>query len=111
MPNLWFEQGRGQRRPQHHAHLLAGVLIDRNVDVGNAIDVETVILDILNNTHDGVHGLVGSAPNRTWRPSGSRVGQYLRAVLSSMMATGGLPSSSPSVNERPRRSVDCNTLK
>jgi hypothetical protein len=33
--------------------LLAGVLIDRNVDVGNAIDVETVILDILNNTHDG----------------------------------------------------------
>src|SRR5580704_9557922 len=53
MPNLWFEQGRGQRRPQHHAHLLAGVLIRRNVDVRNAIDVETVMLDVLNNTHDG----------------------------------------------------------
>src|SRR5205807_10482835 len=52
MPNLWFEQGRGQRRPQHYVHLLAGVLKGRNVDVGNAIDVETVTLDILNNTHD-----------------------------------------------------------
>src|ERR1700675_3347427 len=57
MANLWFEQGRGQRRPQHHAHLLAGVLIGRNVDVGNAIDVETVSLDILNDTHDGRPGL------------------------------------------------------
>ncbi len=52
MPNLWFEQGHGQRRPQRHAHLLVGVLIDRNVDVRNAIDVETVMLDILDNTHD-----------------------------------------------------------
>src|ERR1041385_9565101 len=46
------EQGRGHRRPHHHAQSLAGVLIGRNIDVGNAIDVETVILDILNNTHD-----------------------------------------------------------
>src|SRR6266436_5381663 len=53
MPNLWFKLGRGQRRPQQHVHLLAGVLIGRNVDVGNAIDVETVTLDILNNAHDG----------------------------------------------------------
>src|SRR5580700_8198906 len=53
MPNLWFELGRGQRRPQQHAHSLAVVLIGRNIDVGNAIDVETVTLDILNNTHDG----------------------------------------------------------
>src|SRR5215813_9020584 len=52
-PNLWFEQGRGQRRPQHHAESLARILIGRNIDVWNAIDVETVILDILNNTHDG----------------------------------------------------------
>src|SRR5215831_1085272 len=53
MPNLWFEQGRGQRRPQHHAQSLVGVLIGRNVDVGNAIDVETVTLDIRNNTDNG----------------------------------------------------------
>src|SRR5689334_424313 len=53
MPNLWFEQVRGQRRPQHHAQSRDGVLIRRNVDVRNAIDVETVTLDILNNTHDG----------------------------------------------------------
>src|SRR5271155_2160002 len=53
MPNLWREQGRGQRGPQHHAHLLAGVLIGQNVDMGNAIDVETVTLDILNYAHDG----------------------------------------------------------
>ena len=59
MPNLWFEQGRGLRRPQHRVHLLAGVLIGRNVDVGNAIDVETVTLDILNNTHDGRPWLSG----------------------------------------------------
>src|SRR5208282_6920779 len=52
MPNLWFEQGRGQRRTQHDVHSFAGVLIGRNVDVGNPIDVETVTLDILNNTHD-----------------------------------------------------------
>src|ERR1700730_6951327 len=67
MPNLWFEQGRGQRRPQHHAHLLAGVLIDRNVDVGNAIDVETVTLDILDNTHDARPwlGRVFSEPHST----------------------------------------------
>ena len=36
MPNPWFEQGRGQRRPQHHAQSPAGVLIGRNIDVGNA---------------------------------------------------------------------------
>src|SRR3974390_2632692 len=53
MPNLWFELARGQRRPQHHAQSLAVVLIGRNINVGNAIDVETVTLDILNNTHDG----------------------------------------------------------
>src|SRR5689334_7358055 len=53
MPNLWFEQVRGQRRPQHYADLLTGVLIGRNIDVRNAIDVETVTFDIFNNTHDG----------------------------------------------------------
>ena len=53
MPNLRFEHGRGQRRPQYHAQSLVGVLIGRNVDVGNAIDVETVTLDVLDNTHDG----------------------------------------------------------
>src|ERR1051326_1563066 len=53
MSNLWFKLGRGQRRPQQHVHLLAGVLIGRNVDVGNAIDVETVTLYILNNAHNG----------------------------------------------------------
>src|ERR1700745_996437 len=65
MPNLWFEQGRGQRRPQHHAQSLARVLIGRNVDVGNAIDVETVTLDILNNTHDGRpwFGMVSCEPH------------------------------------------------
>src|SRR5882762_3659783 len=111
MPNLLFEQGRGQRRPQHDAQSLAGVLIGRNIDVGNAIDVETVTFDILNNTHDGAPWLGRVFSERTRRPRGSLVGQYLRAVVSSMMATSGLPSSSPSVNERPRRSVVCNTLK
>src|SRR6476661_7042421 len=53
LPNLWFEQVRGQRRPQHHAQSREGVLIGRNVDVRNAIDVETVTLDVLNNTHNG----------------------------------------------------------
>ena len=53
MTNLWFEQVCGQRRPQHHALLLAGILIGRNEDVGNAVDVETVSLDILNVTPDG----------------------------------------------------------
>src|ERR1051326_1539356 len=53
MPNLWFEQGRGQRRPQHHTQSLPVILIGRNIDVRNAIDVETVTLDIPNNTHDG----------------------------------------------------------
>src|SRR5438477_7897983 len=53
MPNLWFEEGRRQRRPQHHTQSLPVVLIGRNIDVRNAIDVETVTLDILNNTHDG----------------------------------------------------------
>src|SRR4051812_32338415 len=53
MPNLWFEYGRGKRRPEHQAQSLAGVLIGRNVDVGNAIDIETVTLDVLDNTHDG----------------------------------------------------------
>src|SRR5262245_52163941 len=53
MPNLWFEQSRGDRRPQHHAQSLAGVLISRNVDVGNAIDIKTVTLNILNNSDDG----------------------------------------------------------
>src|SRR6516165_6408874 len=103
MPNLWFECGRGQRRPQHHAQSLVGVLIGRNVDVGNAIDVETVTLYVLTIPTMVVHGLVGSRLNRTRRPSGSRVGQYLRAVLSSMMATSGLPSSSLSANAPPRR--------
>jgi len=86
-----------------------GVLIGRNVDVGNAIDVETVTLDILNNTHDGrpMACSIFSEPH----VSAQRIlgGQYLRAVLSSMMPTSGLPFSSPSVNERPRRSVACNT--
>src|SRR5262252_7119979 len=65
MPNLGFERSRGQRRPQHHAQSLGGVLIGRNVDVGNAIDVETVTLDILNNTHDGCpwFGRVSSEPH------------------------------------------------
>src|SRR5690348_16075304 len=65
MPNLWFKQGRGQRRPQHHAQLPAGVLIGRNIDVGNAIDVETVTLDILNDTCDGHPwpGRVSSEPH------------------------------------------------
>src|SRR5215467_8887322 len=53
MTNLWFEKVRGQRRPQHHAQFLTVVLIGRNINVGNAIDVETVTLDIPNNTHDG----------------------------------------------------------
>src|SRR5690348_13698570 len=53
MPNLWFKLRRGQRRPQRHADLLAGILIGRNVDVGNAINVETFVLDVLNNTYDG----------------------------------------------------------
>src|SRR5215468_11768429 len=61
MPNLWFEQGRGQRRPQHNAQSFAVVLISRNIDVGNAIDVETVTLDISNHTHDGRPWL-GSVP-------------------------------------------------
>jgi predicted permease len=39
MPNLWFEQGRRKRRPQHHAQSLTRVLIDRNEDVGTAMDV------------------------------------------------------------------------
>ncbi len=67
MPNLLFEQGRGQRRPQHHAQFLAVVLIGRNIDVGNAIDVETVTFDILNNTHDGGPwlGRVFSEPHST----------------------------------------------
>src|SRR5215472_16625882 len=52
MPNLWFELGCGQRRPQHHAQSLPVVLIGRNIDMRDAIDVETVTLDILNNTHD-----------------------------------------------------------
>src|SRR5689334_15806346 len=67
MSNLWFEQGCRQRRPQRHAHLLAGVLIDRNVDVGNAIDVEAVMLDILNDTHDSRPwlGRVFSEPHST----------------------------------------------
>src|ERR1700759_4519578 len=65
MPNWWFEPGRGQRRPQHHAQSLGGVLIGRNVDVGNAIDVETVTLDIPDNTHDGRPwvGRVSSEPH------------------------------------------------
>src|SRR5437660_6365929 len=65
MPNLWLEHGGGQRRPQHHAKALAGILIRRKIDVGNAIDVETVILDILNNTHDGRPrlGSVSSEPH------------------------------------------------
>src|ERR1700690_2436405 len=53
MPNLWFEHGGGPRRPQPHAQLLAGILIGRNIDVGNAIDVETVTFNIRNNTNDG----------------------------------------------------------
>src|SRR5689334_23292493 len=52
MPNLWFELGRWQRRPQHHAQSRPVVLIDRNIDVSNAIDVDPVTLDILNNTHN-----------------------------------------------------------
>src|SRR5690242_695458 len=53
MSNLWFKQFRGQRRPQHHAQSFAVVLIGWNIDVGNAVDVETVTLDILNNAHNG----------------------------------------------------------
>src|SRR5947209_2200743 len=52
MPNLRFERRGGQRRPQYHTQSLVGVLIARNVDVGNAIDVETVTLDVLDNTHN-----------------------------------------------------------
>src|SRR5580698_10315619 len=65
MSNLWFEQGRGKRRSQHDVHSFAGVLIGRNIDVGNAIDVKTVTLYILNNTHDGRpwHGRVLSEPH------------------------------------------------
>src|SRR5262249_31369348 len=67
MPDLWFEEGRGQRRPQHDAQSLVGVLIGRNVEVGHAIDVETVTLDILDNTHDGRPwlGRVSSEPHST----------------------------------------------
>src|SRR5262245_20771553 len=64
MPNLWLEQARGQRRPQHHAQSLVGVLISRNVDMGSAIDVETVTLDILDDTHEG-HPWLGSVSSES----------------------------------------------
>ena len=39
-------------------------MISRNIDVGNAIDVETVTLDILNNTHNARPRL-GAVPSET----------------------------------------------
>src|SRR5262249_23162256 len=53
MPNLWFEQGGGQRRPQHHAQCPVRVLMYRNLNVGPPMDVEAVTLDTLHPTHDG----------------------------------------------------------
>src|SRR5690348_18454965 len=65
MPNPRFERGRGQRCPQYHAQSPVRVLIIRNVDVGNAIDVETVTLDVLDDTDDGRPrlGRVSSEPH------------------------------------------------
>src|SRR5262249_61247679 len=51
-PDLWFEQARGQRRPQHHAQSLGGVLIGRDVDMWSAIDIETIALDVPDDAHD-----------------------------------------------------------
>src|SRR4051795_3568483 len=53
VPDLWFEHARGEGRPQHHAQSLVGVLIGRHVDVRSTIDVETVALDIPDDTDDG----------------------------------------------------------
>ncbi len=52
MSNLWLKSGGWKRGPQHNTEIPVPALIDRNIDVRNAVDIQPIIFNVFNNTDD-----------------------------------------------------------
>src|SRR5262249_16656009 len=72
MANQRLQTACGQRGPQHDGEIAKEAarrsiesLIHRRIDVRNPVLVEPVMLDVLNDAHDGLPGRVLSYPNST----------------------------------------------
>src|ERR1700733_13993448 len=82
MPNLGREKGCRQRSPQDGTDRTVGALIDRDIDVRDAVNVEPIVFDVLYNPHDG-HPRFGWVPSHANPPAN-------RIAIGPIATSGGL---------------------